>query len=972
MSPARSLHAAALLCALANASCTDDARARFDRDVAPVLQSRCAAAGCHGVPPGQSSTRAYRFPTDAQGALFESAHRDAAYEASRRFLDTTERVEFSSLLRKPIPPEEGGVPHGGGALFRGRADPLWRALRDWAALEHGGGEDGELASLTEGERFFADNVQGRLAEGQCMLAPCHGPVASIPLRFDPGLDGRFSAAMTRANYNEALVHLSLGGWAELSRLARKPLRDPTRRLAHRGGNGLAAFPLDLDAPLPRAIVRWARLERRLRTGQATEHPIDGIVFVGGPIAPARVVEHDAFTPGSDLYLLSPPTPDGAVRNLSASLHGAPAEVRDPAVDDTGTRVAFSLRTSAAQGATVWELDLITGRARARTTAVTLPDGRASVDRWPAYGPDGRLWFVSTRAGELAEHADGFDTDLYVIEASGAITRRTHTPSPELATTFFRQGRETSGTVAFTAIRHLGDGYKGVVYRFPPDLHAEYHQHVGITLGDDTVFHMRETADGNYLGLLLDRDARWSAGALVQVDRNFGIAIPASVSGNSSVPGYQHPASYLGPYGSEDDAIVNPYDARLLSRPVRRTRSPGAYRDPHPLPDGRAVVAWTPVEVALREPSPSPDFGLYTVTFGSDPATGATTVTRRDRLVDLPGVSETQPVPVFRNVPGRVYRHEPAGPTGLILHGGTPMLESVLRQVGPFGSRELRDDLRAVRLLGWIPRSSDDSVSERSSALYEEQRRTGATPHTPARVLAELPLAADGTFYAELDAGTAFRMQFLDARGMAIGTQQNRWFDLNGGQELRQGIHPAGYDTACGGCHGGRSGRATDAFQTVDMTARASRSLARFEDDDPDRPRPPVRVTPRAAFRSDWRADVAPLLVRSCARGRCHDDATRAGSLALTAAPTGRYDAAYEALVARGEGSLGGFRYVDVVGTTARGSHLVERLLGEELDAPRALDQARAHRGEPPLSDDEVRAIARWIEAGSTWCSESCP
>ena len=91
-----------------------------------------------------------------------------------------------------------------------------------------------------------------------------------------------------------------------------------------------------------------------------------------------------------------------------------------------------------------------------------------------------------------------------------------------------------------------------------------------------------------------------------------------------------------------------------------------------------------------------------------------------------------------------------------------------------------------------------------------------------------------------------------------------------------------------------------------------------------------------------------------------------------AAPTARYDAAYEALVARGEGSLGGFRYVDVVGTTARGSHLVERLLGEELDAPRALDQARAHRGEPPLSDDEVRTIARWIEAGSTWCSESCP
>ncbi|MFO0652862.1 MAG: hypothetical protein U0326_41985 [Polyangiales bacterium] len=45
--------------------------------------------------------------------------------------------------------------------------------------------------------------------------------------------------------------------------------------------------------------------------------------------------------------------------------------------------------------------------------------------------------------------------------------------------------------------------------------------------------MRETADGNYVGLLLDRDAVWSAGALVYVDRNLGIELPDAAVSNAA-------------------------------------------------------------------------------------------------------------------------------------------------------------------------------------------------------------------------------------------------------------------------------------------------------------------------------------------------------------------------------------------------------------------------------------------------------
>jgi hypothetical protein len=297
-----------------------------------------------------------------------------------------------------------------------------------------------------------------------------------------------------------------------------------------------------------------------------------------------------------------------------------------------------------------------------------------------------------------------------------------------------------------------------------------------------------------------------------------------------------------------------------------------------------------------------------------------------------------------------------------------MVEALFRQVGPYGERVLRQDLRAVRVLGWVPQTADPAVLTPDPRLYPEQRRSGASPHDPSTVLAELPLESDGTFTLALPAGTAFRLQFLDARGMAVGTQHNRWFDIHGGQTLRQGVQSGVYDRACGGCHGGRSGEARDAFPTVDLTARASRSLARFEDDNPERPRAPAVLDPRAELRASWRRDVLPALQRACATADCHG-ASRAAGLSLEPDPTARYDRAYEALVARGEGSLGGHRYVDVRGPTARGSFLVERLLEEELDAPRALSGTGSHRG--MLPPEALRQLVRWIETGARWCTDDC-
>ena len=60
--------------------------------------------------------------------------------------------------------------------------------------------------------------------------------------------------------------------------------------------------------------------------------------------------------------------------------------------------------------------------------------------------------------------------------------------------------------------------------------------------------------------------------------------------------------------------------------------------------------------------------------------------------------------------------------------------------------------------------------------------------------------------------------------------------------------------------------------------------------------------------------------------------------------------------------------VDERGASARGSYLIEKLLGKELDAPRALDFRCPPVGAavPPLDPDVIAAFAQWIDGGAVY------
>ena len=96
----------------------------FAKKIAPFLEEKCAS--CHGAGAGQLALRnPAKKTTDLSGLTIE------AFNASKRFLDA-EQPWNSRLIRKAIAEEEGGLPHGGGALIH-PSDDIYDDLLDFAA-----------------------------------------------------------------------------------------------------------------------------------------------------------------------------------------------------------------------------------------------------------------------------------------------------------------------------------------------------------------------------------------------------------------------------------------------------------------------------------------------------------------------------------------------------------------------------------------------------------------------------------------------------------------------------------------------------------------------------------------------------------------------------------------------------------------------------------------------------------------------
>lgn len=885
----------ALPIALSPSCAKSSPRDRFERTVLPLIEGRCGATACHGV----------AEDAEQRGEVIDWSHfhlrvtplgravsPGAAYENVKARIDTSGVPDLSTFLRKPL---RLGLVHAGGAVFGSRDDPAYRAIRDWIAEESGGGEGGRLEDLPEATQRFARDVLPLLANKQCMNAGCHATPAPFT-SFEPPmeLDGQllFSFDAIKKNHAAARMHLHLGGDVLLSRLLRKGLPIGRGGVVHRGGNDIffdsGTEARVRDEPAVRAIVGWAEAERGALPA------LRGFVYVRGPVAPSSPFEHDAFVPGTDLWALI----DGRRQNLTASLHpGGPADVRDPAVRHDGARIVFAMRRSVDEPHQLWELG-VDGRAPKQLTsdARALPGGGFVANVQPTYGPDGRVYFVSTRAGHLAEGLAALDTEIWAIDPQTlALERITHGPSPEVTPSFIPTGK-SYGTLAFTELRALGGRHRGVVLRMPLDHNrahhgdAELHIHHGNTADGEVLYAMRTLPDGRFAATLLDRTSAWRGGQLVVFDRQLGPQIASGAEGEASLPAYRRPFAALGP-GS------------------------GIDRHPVPLPDGRIVVAHA------DEPG---RFVLQALTL-EETASGPIVAARATLLADDEPVFDAEPI-VARPLedPPHPAAWDPHKTTGTLAYRHVEVLESIFTSLEPRGRKTLRADLRFARLIESVPLTPKDLAAGPISL----------GTHGRARILAEVPLAG-GSLQVEVPAHTAFRVQTLDASRMAVGAQHARWVDVFPGETFPGGVSPVLYPSLCAGCHGALSGKPAEVFSPVpDLITGASITLATHHNLDPRRPLPPFAVGPPLTI--DFRRDVAPLIARSCVK--CHSG--------FVARPTKQFDAMYEAL------------FPHVVESSAASSPLIQRVAGgpcagepplspeERLSLVRWIDLGAVYRGLP--------------------------
>lgn len=935
------------------------ARDTFVASVLPVLEARCASSHCHGVLPDAEARgetinwQFFNLRTLADGRI---ADVDQAYAAARRYINTVEHPELSTLLRKPLAVEHGGKPHLGGANFPTRDHPAYRTLRDWIAAEGGGGEGRRLAELTPEQQLFATTVLPRLATAQCLNANCHGPFAPFT-GFEPPilLDGQvvFGSEAALKNYHTARMHLFLGGDPLLSRLIRKALPLTSGGISHRGGNDIffnRGTPGHPEAdPTVAAIVAWAEAERAQALGTAAIPTLEAIVFVRGPAGAQTAFEHDAFFPGRDLFVLEPPTPGGAVRNLTAAAHVTPADVRDPAVSHDGRRVAFAMRQSATDAFNIYVIGLDgSGLVALTEDLAELPGGGVAANVQPTWGPDGFIYFVSTRAGHTADNQGSLDTELWRVRPDGrGLERWTFDPAPEVMPSFIGVGK-SYGTLAYTILRQLGDRYKATVFRMPVDHagahHADpsMHPHHGATIPEDILYGLRTLPDGRFLATAFDRTNVWRGGRLAVIERQFGPELVQGTEGTSALPGFRHAF-------------------RILDRTATATGpSPGGlYRDPAPLPDGRILLAYAPGPVDLADPTAAPQLGIYVATLAEDTGKAGPTLASLEPLLDEPGVQQWDPEPVVRRPleddPTHRLEWDSAATTGHAELRHLTTLETILSNLLPTGRKTLRADIAYARFL--VP------VLATPKALATAPLGLGKNLRSV--IVGEAPPAGD-SFNLSIPARTPFRMQFLDSEHMAIGNQFNLWAFLAPGERFGLSVAPDLYPIMCGNCHGSLSGDPGEVGGPVpDVITAASVTAATHENKNPRRPLAPVDVPVGGeVIAVDFRADVQPLLTRSCATTGCHAPPAPAGGLDLVPAPTASFDSAYEALLQPGAGSVGGRKYVDEGTNSAYNSHLAEIVFQRELGAPKALGSCPG--GVPRLSAAERLTIVRWIEMGALY------
>lgn len=441
-------------------------------------------------------------------------------------------------------------------------------------------------------------------------------------------------------------------------------------------------------------------------------------------------EGPEYRPGDNLYILKPARPDGKVTPLTTFQDGWIAE---PELSWDAKQILFARREKDSLWWHVWRIN-VDGSGLQQLTQGPYHDVG------PAFLPDGRIVFASSRLGVRDEYHGYLCTALHVMNPDGSGIR-------SIAANIGRDNEPVmapDGRILFSRLEVFYSRNKTelTLHAINPD-----GTHDAVLYGPERRKFWRDLDHG----MPGPDDGQESP----LTHRVLRMTQPQAMPGGGIVFSSQGGLALAGPRR----------DTEQLISPDFQTR---AYTTPVPLSDGTLLCATT-----LKTPDRKMvDLGLYRL----DPRSG-----KLELLYNDPATADYEPRPILPRRPPPVLANE-AKPEA---YSGRFLCASVFHSQ----EKETARRGRLIRLVEGVP------------VVGRHETHTGTEPvwknhgGTLARVLGTAPLAADGSFFLELPADRLVHLQVLDSDRRVIDNQLT-WISARPGETKScVGCHEDPHSTA---------------------------------------------------------------------------------------------------------------------------------------------------------------------------------
>jgi HEAT repeat protein len=459
----------------------------------------------------------------------------------------------------------------------------------------------------------------------------------------------------------------------------------------------------------------------------TAHWREGYIFHRGTSSHPLERSTTPTRPGRNLYTLIPAQPDGTLRRIT---HLTTGEVFNPEPSYDGRKILFSLRRDGEDWFNLYEI------GADALNLVQLTDGPFN-DVSGVYLPDGRIVFVSDRAGYLDEYHEERTETLWSMADDGTgLQQLTFNPGTVFDPTVLQDGR-----ILFT----LWDTFH---LNVPP---LDKHENYLMTIRPDG------TEESHFFGIgqyrFFNRE-RHSGLAYTQArERHDGTFLVLTELG----PSILDPRQGLSPEQALRPVFPGTTTIQLGGATHRVHLSPtGSKTTPYPLPDGRFLFSATPPGAR--------DLGIYV----ADP------LTRDVQLVfNRPTAAEfdARPILLARPPPARLApkaafppskpeidlaRAPVNGPALVPVTGRSRQVLVNARQSDNPAHAAVLDRVRYYRVIEALP-----------TAVTSSSHTNLAT-----RILGVVPVLPDGSAFYEVPADTPLYVEPLDAAQRRIAFDWN--------------------------------------------------------------------------------------------------------------------------------------------------------------------------------------------------------